>query len=588
MEDRGGGIRSDLTLQTDEKSVAIAAVIDRLDHDAAVVIARGGDGIDGFRKPTGGNLSGDLIEEQLAVRDVLENTRRGGQIARSEMLAEELFDHVACARKPGDVIVIYGRGPPGIIGGVAHKQSWAGHGKGWTKFFIQNQTASSVQAGTPIVGVLEAPFEDRNFNIWMLGRADIVAEFRQVTANAVDARGEVIGLVLIVVAAEYVEAVARAVDDLLTPVDVAGALLPASNDAGVGNDGAKAVAVKIDDSSVGLRREAVIHGLVVDLEVANIVGLGMPVPCAQAAPLGGSWVVEIVDPVHGIVEILWFGCRSGKDDERFAVETLAKTEILIGAEAGVVRVVAPIDIRVIAASSIRTDGFFPLIGRGKGAAGPADEGGFEITEGVEEVGAEHPVVANIGTHERDEVDEERAMARGDDLDRSLRIAEIAGERNWKFVPVGSSKRKRKRCNNVAIGTEYSYGERRKTVFSLDPKRAFVFGIGLKKEATLPNTCIASAWAKTDALLAILKVELGDFDMTLLGNGFPIGLEVRTFETCAADLFGKETIFHGVIDVLQELTVDSFVDGNRRAVRIHHEHGNAGHLRDNVGERRGGR
>jgi hypothetical protein len=36
-------------------------------------------------------------------------------------------------------------------------------------------------------------------------------------------------------------------------------------------------------------------------------------------------------------------------------------------------------------------------------------------------------MAHIGTHERDEVDEEAAVTGGDDLDGSLGVAEGAGE-----------------------------------------------------------------------------------------------------------------------------------------------------------------
>lgn len=66
--------------------------------------------------------------------------------------------------------------------------------------------------------------------------------------------------------------------------------------------------------------------------------------------------------------------------------------------------------------------------------------------------------------------------------------------------------------------------------------------------------------ETHAFLAILEVELGDFDLAMLRDGFPIGLEIRTLKSRTTDLFGEETIFDRMIDVLQKLAVDAFVDG----------------------------
>ena len=47
----------------------------------------------------------------------------------------------------------------------------------------------------------------------------------------------------------------------------------------------KAAAVEVDDFSVRLRREAVVHGLVVDLEVADVVGFGVAVGWPAAGPI---------------------------------------------------------------------------------------------------------------------------------------------------------------------------------------------------------------------------------------------------------------------------------------------------------------
>src|ERR1700759_1956556 len=167
------------------------------------------------------------------------------------------------------------------------------------------------------------------------------------------------------------------------------------------------------------------------------------------------------------------------------------------------------------------------------------------------------------------------MPGGGDLDGGLRVAGMVGKGKWKCMPVGSVGCERQQCDGISVGIEDAQGQLRSGVFSLDPKRAFVFGIGLKKDAALPDTCISSINTQTDAFLAILKVEFGNFDLAMLRDRFPIGLEVRAFETCATDLFGEETIFDRVIDVFQELAVDAFVDGYGRSVHIHHEYGNVG-------------
>ena len=122
----------------------------------------------------------------------------------------------------------------------------------------------------------------------------------------------------------------------------------------------------------------------------------------------------------------------------------------------------------------------------------------------------------------------------------------------------------------------------KFVNSSYPKRAVVLGISFKKDASLPDTRLSSISTKANALLTILEVDPGNLDMALLGDGFPICLEVRPFEAGPADLFGEEAVFDRMVDVLQELAIDTFVDWNRGAVRINHEDGNAGLFRGNAG------
>ena len=124
-------------------------------------------------------------------------------------------------------------------------------------------------------------------------------------------------LVLVIVTAEDVEVLSGEVDHLLAPVHVVGALLSARYDARVGSNVAQPAAVDVDDFGVRLRREAVIHGLVVDLEELHAVRLGMSVGRAQPSPFGRRRIVQVVDPVHGILDLLGVGARGRQHDQGF-------------------------------------------------------------------------------------------------------------------------------------------------------------------------------------------------------------------------------------------------------------------------------
>ena len=128
--------------------------------------------------------------------------------------------------------------------------------------------------------------------------------------------------------------------------------MSAGNDAGIGSDGAQAAAVDVDDFGVTLGREAVVHGLVVDLEEGHSVGLGMSIGGAHATPFGGRRVIEIADPVHRVVDLLGLGAGAGEHDERLGVELAAEAEELIGAEAVVVGVAAPEGVGMVAARGV--------------------------------------------------------------------------------------------------------------------------------------------------------------------------------------------------------------------------------------------
>src|SRR5262245_10884609 len=107
--------------------------------------------------------------------------------------------------------------------------------------------------------------------------SDIVAQFRKVVADTPQSGLEVLGLVLVVVTAKDVEVLSGEIDDLLAPNHIVGPLLPTRNDLRIGSDGSQPAAVDVDNLGVFVRREAVIHGLVIDLEVPDAVGFGVPV-----------------------------------------------------------------------------------------------------------------------------------------------------------------------------------------------------------------------------------------------------------------------------------------------------------------------
>src|SRR5579863_4991985 len=132
------------------------------------------------------------------------------------------------------------------------------------------------------------------------------------------------------------------------------------------------------------------------------------------------------------------------------------------------------------------------------------------------------------------------------------------------MPVCSGGCKRNRRDDASIGAENAQGQHWSAIFSFYPKRAVVLGVRLKKDASLPDTRLSSISAKANALLTILEVDLGNLDMALLGDGFPICLEVRPFEAGAADLFGEEAVFDRMVNVLKELAIDTLVDWNRGA------------------------
>ena len=171
---------------------------------------------------------------------------------------------------------------------------------------------------------------------------------------------------------------------------------------------AQPAAVDVDDLGVLIRREAVVHGLIVDLEVADAVRLGVPVRCAQLAPFGRWRVVQVMDPVHGVLNLLGADAGRRQHDQRLAAKLAAESQELVRPKAVVVRVAAPERVGGVSARDVRADAVLPLIGGSEGSARPSDEGRSEISQGLQQVRAQHAVAPDIGAHHREVVDQQRS------------------------------------------------------------------------------------------------------------------------------------------------------------------------------------
>jgi hypothetical protein len=84
----------------------------------------------------------------------------------------------------------------------------------------------------------------------MSGAAHVLDQLLEVVLDPPHAGRVVLGLVLVVVAAEDVEVLAREIDQLLAPVHVVRALLSARDDPGLRSDLPQPRAVEIDDRGV--------------------------------------------------------------------------------------------------------------------------------------------------------------------------------------------------------------------------------------------------------------------------------------------------------------------------------------------------
>src|SRR5579871_1460249 len=227
---------------------------------------------------------------------------------------------------------------------------------------------------------------------------NVIPQLRERIADAPQTGLEVLRLVLVVVNSQDVEVLSGKIDDLLAPDHVVGPLLSTRHDSCVGNDGAQPAAVSVHNFGIPLRREAVVHGLVVNLETPGTVGLGMPVGRAQAAPFRGRRIIQVVNPVYGVLNLLGICSGRRQYDKRLGVQLPAKSHKLLSTETVVIRVAAPNHVGMVSARDKGADAVLPLVGGSKRASRPTDKRRSEISQSLQQVWTEHAFATDIRAH----------------------------------------------------------------------------------------------------------------------------------------------------------------------------------------------
>ena len=228
-----------------------------------------------------------------------------------------------------------------------------------------------------------------------------------------------------------------------------------------------------------------VHRLVVDLEVPNTVWLGMAVRGPPPSPLGGRRIVQVVDPVQRVLDRFGVRGRGGQDDHRLGVQLAAELHELVRAEPVVIRVPSPDDVRVVLSRHLRADAIPPLVRRRERAAGPADEGGPEVSEGLHEIGAQHSVPTGGGPHHREEVQQDGAVTLGDDLDRRLGVGDWACEGVADLLPVRTGGLERRGCQGLAAGASQHETHLHRSPLAFEPRRPVV-GVALLARRSVPG------------------------------------------------------------------------------------------------------
>jgi hypothetical protein len=154
----------------------------------------------------------------------------------------------------------------------------------------------------------------------------------------------------------------------------------------------------------------------------------------QPPPFARGRVVEVVNPVHSVLNLIGVGTGCRQHDQGLGVELPAEPEKFLRPEAVVVRAAAPDHVRVVSAGDVRADAVLPLVCGSKGAPGPTNEGRSKIAEGLKQVGAQHTVTTDVRAHHRDEVEKQCSTSLGCDLYRSLGVPHGTGEGIMGLLP----------------------------------------------------------------------------------------------------------------------------------------------------------
>src|SRR5579872_5165507 len=96
-----------------------------------------------------------------------------------------------------------------------------------------------MESSPPVVGACEVPLQDADLDLRVGGSAYVVAQLREVVADAPQPGLEVGGFVLVVVTSEDIEVLSGKVNNRLAPDHVVGSFLSAGHDLRLGNYGSQ-------------------------------------------------------------------------------------------------------------------------------------------------------------------------------------------------------------------------------------------------------------------------------------------------------------------------------------------------------------
>ncbi|MFN8095842.1 MAG: hypothetical protein U0599_27085 [Vicinamibacteria bacterium] len=183
--------------------------------------------------------------------------------------------------------------------------------------------------------------------------------------------------------------------------------------------------------------------------------------------------------------------------------------------------------------------------------------------------------ARIGAHERDEVQEHGARAGGDELERRLPIGDGAREREGHLLPAAAAGLQPHLGELAPVLAHDAQAERRRPSLGTEPQRAVVALSRLDVEPALAYAGRAAPRGEPHAVLSPLEHRGDERRLAALAEGRPVVGEVLPFEALPADLLGVEPVDDRVVDLLEELAVEAFVDLSRDAIGVDQQHGHSG-------------